>query len=204
METTGRKWVFGIGLYLIIKGALNLILGFSMSNLVMLIVSVVALVLMLNRVPYINYIVAVFLALMFLMHVGSNISTVSCTHLAGKLREIRALLAPFGLDAVSQKEAGFDAEVEETGTTFAENAALKAHAVHEALHCAVIADDSGLLVDALDGAPGVYSHRFAGENATDAQRCEKLLELLKDTPAEKRTARFQCVLCYVNAAGRCV
>ena len=120
---------------------------------------------------------------------------------AGKLREIRAILAPFGLDAVSQKEAGFDAEVEETGTTFAENAALKAHAVHEALHCAVIADDSGLLVDALDGAPGVYSHRFAGENATDAQRCEKLLELLKDTPAEKRTARFQCVLCYVNAAG---
>lgn len=112
-----------------------------------------------------------------------------------------AILAPFGLDAVSQKEAGFDAEVEETGTTFAENAALKAHAVHEALHCAVIADDSGLLVDALDGAPGVYSHRFAGENATDAQRCEKLLELLKDTPAEKRTARFQCVLCYVNAAG---
>ena len=103
---------------------------------------------------------------------------------AGKLREIRAILAPFGLDAVSQKEAGFDAEVEETGTTFAENA-----------------DDSGLLVDALDGAPGVYSHRFAGENATDAQRCEKLLELLKDTPAEKRTARFQCVLCYVNAAG---
>ena len=77
---------------------------------------------------------------------------------AGKLREIRAILAPFGLDAVSQKEAGFDAEVEETGTTFAENAALKAHAVHEALHCAVIADDSGLLVDALDGAPGVYSH----------------------------------------------
>ena len=75
METTGRKWVFGIGLYLIIKGALNLILGFSMSNLVMLIVSVVALVLMLNRVPYINYIVAVFLALMFLMHVGSNISS---------------------------------------------------------------------------------------------------------------------------------
>ena len=68
METIGRKWVFGIGLYLIIKGALNLILGFSMSNLVMLIVSVVALVLMLNRVPYINYIV------MFLMHVGSNIS----------------------------------------------------------------------------------------------------------------------------------
>nr|WP_302697167.1 hypothetical protein [uncultured Ruminococcus sp.] len=74
METIGRKWVFGIGLYLIIKGALNLILGFSMSNLVMLIVSVVALVLMLNRVPYINYIVAVFLALMFLMHVGGNIS----------------------------------------------------------------------------------------------------------------------------------
>lgn len=74
MAETGKKWVFGIGLYLIIKSVLNLILGFSASNLIMLIVSVVALVLMLSRVPYINYIVAVFLAIMFLMHVGNNIS----------------------------------------------------------------------------------------------------------------------------------
>lgn len=121
---------------------------------------------------------------------------------AGKLREIREILKPFGLDAISQREAGFLEEVEETGTTFSENAALKANAVYQALHCAVIADDSGLLVDALNGAPGVYSHRFAGEGATDADRCAKLLELLADTPSEKRTARFQCVLCYLDEQGK--
>lgn len=119
----------------------------------------------------------------------------------GKLREFHAILEPFGLEAVSQREAGFIDAVAETGTTFAENAALKARAVYDALHCPVIADDSGLMVDALDGAPGVYSHRFAGENATDVQRCEKLLELLKDTPREQRTARFMCVLCYLDADG---
>lgn len=119
----------------------------------------------------------------------------------GKLREFHAILEPFGLEAVSQREAGFIDAVAETGTTFAENAALKARAVYDALHCPVIADDSGLMVDALDGAPGVYSHRFAGENATDVQRCEKLLELLKDIPREQRTARFMCVLCYLDANG---
>ena len=102
---------------------------------------------------------------------------------------------------VSQREAGVSIEVEENGETFAENAALKARAVYEALHCPVIADDSGLLVDALDGAPGVHSHRFAGEGATDDDRNAKLLELLDGVPAEKRTARFECVLCYVDAAG---
>lgn len=76
MEATGKKWVFGIGLYLIVKSVLNLILGFSGLNLIMLIVAVVALVLLLCRVPYINYIVAVWLVLMFLMHVGSNISNI--------------------------------------------------------------------------------------------------------------------------------
>ena len=120
---------------------------------------------------------------------------------AGKLREIRDTLQPLGFTVVSQREAGISIEVEENGETFAENAALKARAVYEALHCPVIADDSGLLVDALDGAPGVHSHRFAGEGATDADRNAKLLELLDGVPAEKRTARFECVLCYVDAAG---
>ena len=95
---------------------------------------------------------------------------------AGKLREIRDILQPLGFTVVSQREAGISIEVEENGETFAENAALKARAVYEALHCPVIADDSGLLVDALDGAPGVHSHRFAGEGATDADRNAKLLE----------------------------
>ena len=72
---------------------------------------------------------------------------------AGKLREFRAILEPFGLEVISQREAGFTEDVDETGTTFAENAALKARAVFEKLHCPVIADDSGLMVDALDGAP---------------------------------------------------
>lgn len=121
---------------------------------------------------------------------------------AGKLREIRDILQPLGFTVVSQREAGISIEVEENGETFAENAALKARAVYEALHCPVIADDSGLLVDALDGAPGVHSHRFAGEGATDADRNAKLLELLDGVPAEKRTARFECVLCYVDAAGK--
>ena len=120
---------------------------------------------------------------------------------AGKLREIRDILQPLGFTVVSQREAGVSIEVEENGETFAENAALKARAVYEALHCPVIADDSGLLVDALDGAPGVHSHRFAGEGATDDDRNAKLLELLDGIPAEKRTARFECVLCYVDAAG---
>lgn len=120
---------------------------------------------------------------------------------AGKLREIRDILQPLGFTVVSQREAGVSIEVEENGETFAENAALKARAVYEALHCPVIADDSGLLVDALDGAPGVHSHRFAGDGATDDDRNAKLLELLDGVPAEKRTARFECVLCYVDAAG---
>mgnify|MGYP004503443483 FL=1 len=120
---------------------------------------------------------------------------------AGKLREIRDILQPLGFTVVPQREAGVSIEVEENGETFAENAALKARAVYEALHCPVIADDSGLLVDALDGAPGVHSHRFAGEGATDDDRNAKLLELLDGVPAEKRTARFECVLCYVDAAG---
>lgn len=120
---------------------------------------------------------------------------------AGKLREIRAILAPFGIEAISQKEAGFSADVEETGTTFEENALLKAKAVYTALHCPVIADDSGLMVDALDGAPGVYSHRFAGENATDQDRNDVLIQRLDGVSAEKRTARFVCVLCYCDADG---
>ncbi len=101
---------------------------------------------------------------------------------AGKLREFRAILEPFGLEVVSQREAGFCQDVEETGTTFAENAAIKAKAVYAAMHCPVIADDSGLMVDALDGAPGVYSHRFAGEGATDADRNAKLLHELDSIP----------------------
>ncbi len=118
---------------------------------------------------------------------------------ANKLREIRQLLAPLQIEVLSQKEAGCCIEPEETGTTFAENAALKAHAVYEICRCAVLADDSGLTVDALNGQPGVYSHRWAGENATDAQRCEKLLDAMQ--PHSNRKAQFVCALCYLDESG---
>lgn len=85
-------------------------------------------------------------------------------------------------------------KVEETGSTFAENAALKAVAISESFSGLVLADDSGLAVDALNGDPGVYSARFAGEGATDAQNRSKLIGLLKTLPAEEFPARFQCVM----------
>lgn len=118
-----------------------------------------------------------------------------------KLEEIKKILTPLGYDVVSQAEAGVDIDVEETGTTFEENAALKAQAVYDLTKTAVISDDSGLEVDYLNGAPGVYSHRYAGENATDADRCAKLLSELNGVETAKRTARFVCVLCFIDDKG---
>lgn len=119
----------------------------------------------------------------------------------GKLREYSQLLSPLGYEVVSAKEAGFDVEVEETGTTFAENSALKARAIHELSGECVLADDSGLCVDALDGAPGIYSARFGGFS-TDAERTALLLEKLKDVPDEKRGAHFMCTICFIYSDGR--
>jgi len=129
------------------------------------------------------------------------------TNNQNKLREIREMLESTSLTVLGQKEAGIDLEVEENGTTFAENAALKAKAIYalsvqQGNPCYVLADDSGLCVDALNGAPGVYSHRFAGEDATDAQRCEKLLSLLAKVPAEQRGAHFACAMCLIAPDGR--
>lgn len=118
-----------------------------------------------------------------------------------KLEEIKKILTPLGYDVLSQAEAGCDIDVDETGTTFEENAALKAQAVYDRMKTAVIADDSGLEVDYLNGAPGVYSHRYAGENATDADRCAKLLSELSGVETEKRTARFVCVICFIDENG---
>ncbi len=118
-----------------------------------------------------------------------------------KLIEMREKLGAFGIQVISQKEAGINIDVEETGTTFEENATLKASTIYDIIKKPVIADDSGLEIDALDGAPGVYSHRFAGENATDSDRVQKALTLLKDVPDEKRTARFRCCICLIDEAG---
>ncbi len=117
---------------------------------------------------------------------------------AHKLLELERILAPLGIDAVSTKAKGISLDdVEETGTTFEENAYLKAKAACDKTGLPAVADDSGLCVDALNGEPGVYSARYAGEDATDEQRYQKLLHNLKDVPAEKRTARFVSAVCCV-------
>lgn len=119
----------------------------------------------------------------------------------GKIREFKELLEPLGYEVVSQSEAGVDIEVEETGTTFAENSALKARAIFDITdNCAVLADDSGLVVDALDGEPGVYSARYGGLG-TDAERTAFLLDKLKDVPDDERTARFVCCIHFIKANG---
>ncbi|MDO5560096.1 MAG: XTP/dITP diphosphatase [Oscillospiraceae bacterium] len=115
-----------------------------------------------------------------------------------KIAEIKKILEPLGYDVISLSEAGITTEIDETGRTFEENALIKAKAIYDMKHCAVIADDSGLEVDALDGAPGVYSHRYAGEDADDEARCAKLLSELSGIPHEKRTARFVCVICFID------
>lgn len=119
-----------------------------------------------------------------------------------KLKEIKSKLSLFNIEVISQKEAGFNIEVEETGTTFKENATLKAQAIYKTLKKPVISDDSGLQVDYLNGEPGVYSARYCGENATDADRINKILDLMKDVKEDsKRTARFICSICYINEKG---
>ena len=117
----------------------------------------------------------------------------------GKVRELADLLAAFGLDIVAQTELGVES-AEETGLTFIENAILKARHAAEITGLAAIADDSGLAVDALGGAPGIYSARYAGVDASDQQNLDKLLVALENVPDGERQAQFHCVLVYVRHA----
>ena len=129
----------------------------------------------------------------------------------GKVKELDRILNPLGVTAVTAKSKGITLDdVEETGTTFAENAEIKARAAFERTGMPSIADDSGLCVDALGGEPGVYSARYAGEGATDAQRIEKLLKNMENVPDDKRTAHFTCSICciidentVIKAEGKC-
>lgn len=118
-----------------------------------------------------------------------------------KIQEIKSKLAKFNIEVLSQKEAGYDIEVEEIGTTFEENSILKAKAIFELAKIPVIADDGGLEVDYLDGKPGVYSARFCGPDATDKDKYNKILELMKNVEDKDRTARFKCVICYIDESG---
>ncbi|GGD24019.1 MULTISPECIES: XTP/dITP diphosphatase [Franconibacter] len=118
---------------------------------------------------------------------------------AGKVRELASLLQDFGLEVVAQTELGVES-AEETGLTFIENAILKARHAAQVTGLPAIADDSGLAVDILGGAPGIYSARYAGVEATDQQNLEKLLAALEDVPEGKRQAQFHCVLVYMRHA----
>lgn len=126
-------------------------------------------------------------------------SVVLATGNPGKVRELSALLANENVDVVAQSAFQIH-EVEETGLSFVENALLKARHAAQHARLPAIADDSGLVVDALQGAPGIYSARYAGLNATDQDNVNKLLHALKDIPAAERTARFYCALVYLRHA----
>ena len=133
---------------------------------------------------------------------------VLATHNPGKLREMGEILKDFGIEVVSPKDLGITVDVEETGRTFAENAMLKAKAICKAADLPAIADDSGLCVDALNGAPGVYSARYGGEGLDDRGRYMLLLSSLRGAPT--RAAHFACaVACAfpngdtLTAEGRC-
>jgi XTP/dITP diphosphohydrolase len=117
----------------------------------------------------------------------------------GKARELGALLADFDAEVLPQSAFNVP-EAEETGLSFVENAILKARNAASHSGLPAIADDSGLEVDALNGAPGIYSARYAGPGCSDADNNAKLLEMLQDIPEAERTARFQCVLVYMRHA----
>ena len=118
---------------------------------------------------------------------------------AGKVKEFQSLLGGLGLNIKPQAHFALDS-VEETGLTFVENALLKAR--HASAHTGLpaLADDSGIEVDALKGAPSIYSARFAGPNATDADNNQKLIQSLETVPEQERTARYQCLLVYLRHA----
>lgn len=118
---------------------------------------------------------------------------------AGKLRELQALLADQGLSLISQSELGLQ-EADETGLTFVENALLKARFASQQSGLPALADDSGLAVDALGGAPGIYSARYSGAGATDQRNIGLLLERMRDVPESERSAQFHCVLVLLRHA----
>lgn len=124
---------------------------------------------------------------------------VLATNNQGKVKELQELLASAGFNVVAQSEYQVP-DADETGLTFIENAIIKARHTAELTGLPAIADDSGLAVDALGGAPGIYSARYSGEGATDQKNNQKLLEALSNVPPEKRTAYFYCALVFMRHA----
>ena len=118
-----------------------------------------------------------------------------------KLREIREILADMEVEVVSMKEAGIDVDIVEDGKTFEENALIKARAVCEASGEMALADDSGLVIDALNGEPGIYSARYMGEDTSYDIKNQNLIDRLEGVPDEERTARFVCAMAAVFPDG---
>ena len=119
-----------------------------------------------------------------------------------KMREIREIMADMDIEILSMKEAGIETDAEENGTTFEENAKIKAMAIAEYTDAIILADDSGLEIDYLDKAPGVYSARFMGEDTPYAERFKAIFEKLDGVPEEKRTARFVSCIAAAFPDGR--
>lgn len=128
---------------------------------------------------------------------------VIATHNRKKLLELQRILSPLGIEAVTGEEIGIPlTEAEETGTTFEENARIKAESACRETGLPAVADDSGLMVDALNGEPGVYSARYGGPGATDEEKVQKLLKNIENVPEEKRTARFVSAICCLFPNGK--
>ena len=127
---------------------------------------------------------------------------VLASHNKGKLAEMQAILGELGVEVVMPADVGVDIDVEETGTTFAENALIKAETICRASGLPTIADDSGLCVDALDGAPGVYSARYCGHHGDDEANNDKLLAAMQTVPAGQRGAKFVSAVCFILPDGR--
>ena len=130
----------------------------------------------------------------------SGVRFVLATANPGKISEMRGILSGLGIVVKTREELGIDIEVEETGTTFIENALLKASAICKAAGMPAVADDSGLMVDALGGSPGVYSSSFGGEGLDDTGRCKHLIEKMQD--AEHFGAKFVCTIACVFPDGK--
>ena len=124
------------------------------------------------------------------------------TNNENKVREISEMLSGGDIKVISLKEAGIKKDVEETGETFKENAAIKAREICRMINEPVLADDSGLEVDYLDGAPGIYSSRFMGEDTPYSEKNRAIIEKLEDAKEEERGAAFRCVMALVFPDGR--
>ncbi|NLJ70568.1 MAG: RdgB/HAM1 family non-canonical purine NTP pyrophosphatase [Clostridiaceae bacterium] len=124
------------------------------------------------------------------------------THNQDKVKEISAMLSLPGIQLCSMSDKGFDLDVDETGMTYSENALIKARYAYAQLGGLVLADDSGLSIDLLDGYPGIYSARFAGEHASYPEKIQYIWQLLADYPQDRWTAAFHCALAFIDDQGK--